>query len=148
MLRIFLWLFSALLVAACVTTYNEPRSSEPRALFSGDRASCLFCNEGVWVVAVDGVPLSTNWKSNDYYVETGVHDILLNIRQAGLFGVCVVNIDVQPDENYSISHQIDGSEFVATVTDKQGEEVRTCRSGMRPEPSGGTYYVPMFIPTG
>lgn len=144
--RIIIGCIAALLIAGCATTYKEPRSSAPRAQVSGKQKDCIIgCQNGVFIQAINGVAVSTAWKTNNYYIAPGSNSVLVAISDAGLFGVCELKIEAIADERYEISHVINGAEFIATARDKAGNDVSSCTAKMGPPPPTTTY-MPIIIP--
>lgn len=141
-----LLLLAVVTLCGCETTYKEPSSRSPRALLSGKQSACIFdCKAGVFIQAVNGVPVSNAWKTNNYYISPGHAEVLVAIRGAGLFGVCVLSINAVAGEVYELSHVIEGKTFVVTARDKAGASVATCSAEMRAAPPTASY-VPLIIP--
>lgn len=138
----------AVLLAGCATYYKEPKSDAPRALLSAKQKECIFgCKAGVFIRAVNGIEMSTNWKTNNYYVEPGPNAILLAVVDVGLFGVCVMELNAVAGESYVISHVIEGDKFVVTANDSGGSAQGTCTAKMGAQPAGPAY-VPIIVPVG
>ncbi|HXI87384.1 MAG TPA: hypothetical protein VNH64_07995 [Parvularculaceae bacterium] len=143
---IALVLFAVIALCGCATTYKEPTSRSPRALVSGKQKQCIIdCKAGVFIQAVNGVPVSTAWKTNGYYLTPGPAELLVAIQDAGLFGVCVLKINAVADEVYELSDEIQGKTFVVTARDKSGSTVASCTAEMGPAPPAANY-VPIIIP--